>query len=84
MGLWILGSAVVSCKPHHDCRGEEAWSQGLIWLILTARALAFSKLGVHDSCGSTLEEGVILGRNQTCSCQDRERIKILRSHQPDQ
>lgn len=84
MGLWILGSAVVSCKPHHDCRGEEAWSQGRMWLILEARTLAFSKLRVHHSSGSTLEEGVVLGRNQTCSCQHRECIKTLRSHQPDQ
>lgn len=60
MGLWILGSAVVSCKPRHGCRGEEARSKGPIWLILTARVLAFSILRVHDGCGSTLEEGVVI------------------------
>lgn len=75
MGLWVLGSTVVSCKPHHGCRGEEARSKDLIWLILTALALAFSKLRVHDGCGGTLEEGVVLERNQISSCQYRECVK---------
>lgn len=61
--------------------GRRGPGEGLICLISIPRALAFCKLGVHDRGRSTLEERVVLERNQAGSCQCKGGCEDSRSHQ---
>lgn len=62
VGFWILGSTGASCKLHCIAEGRRRGLEGggLSCLILIPRALALSKLRVHDRCRGALEEGVVV------------------------